>query len=388
MTLPAQLRALPRGAYVLFAGTLINRFGSFVMPMLAIYLTRHGYSASKSGLAIGAYGLGLLLASAVGGHFADRFGRRNTIAFSMFSSAAAMMALSQAKSYPAIVILTAIAGATTELYRPASHALIGDLVAPENRVIAFSMYRLAINIGFSAGPAVAGLLADRSFFIVFAADAATSVLYGVIALIALPEGLRSNMKEEKSGEALRTALRDRRVVTFLIAATLAATVDFQMGSTVALHVLKQGFSAATYGLLLSFNGTLIILFELLITARVQRLDPRPVIAIGYLLNGIGFALTGIAHTIPALAATVLIWTIAEMLYSPMGGAYLTQIAPEQYRGRYAGLFVTMWSAGMLLGPTLGTFVFERHAPVLWWSCAVLGIASAALVMPKRRHSKG
>jgi MFS family permease len=384
MPLREQLRALPRAAYILFAGTFINRFGSFVVPMLAIYLTRHGYSASKSGLAIGAYGAGLLVASAAGGHFADRFGRRNTIALSMFSSAAAMLALSQAKSFAAIVVLTAIAGATTELYRPASHALIGDLVPPEHRLIAFSMYRLAINLGFAAGPTVAGLLANRSFLIVFVSDAATSVLYGTIALVALPHGLLSNFKLERTGEALRTALRDRRVVTFVIAAMFAAMVDFQMGSTFALHVLKEGFSAAAYGALISINGVLIVVFELFITTRVQRLQARPVIAIGYLLNGVGFALTGIAHTFPALAATVVIWTFAEMLYSPMSGTYITQIAPEQYRGRYAGLFVTMWSAGMLFGPTLGTLVFDHNEAILWWSCAVLGVLSAALVMPKRR----
>src|SRR4029079_18197328 len=142
-----------------------------------------------------------------------------------------------------------------------------------------------------AAAAPAGFLANRSYFIVFAADAATSVVYGIIALFALPHGLRTYSKEERRVEAVRTAFRDPRVVTFLAAAMLAAAVDFQMGSTFALHVTQEGFSAATYGMLLSINGVMIVVFELLITAFVQRLDPRPVLAAGYLLNGIGFALT-------------------------------------------------------------------------------------------------
>lgn len=384
MTLRDQLRALPRAAWILYAGTFINRFGSFVMPMLAIYLTRHGYSASKSGFAIGMYGCGLLIASSVGGHLADRIGRRNTIALSMFSSAAAMLALSQARSYPLIVLLTAVAGATTELYRPASHALIGDLVPEEHRVIGFALYRFAVNLGFAAGPAMAGFIANRSFFAIFACDAATSVAYGIVALVALPHGLRTYSKEERAGEAIRSAIGDTRVVTFVLAAMFAATIDFQMGSTFALHVLKQGFSTVTYGALLSINGIMIIAFELIITARIQRLDPRPVIAIGYLLNGIGFALTGLAHTVPALAATVVIWTTAEMLYSPMAGAYMTRLAPERFRGRYMGLYVLFWSAGMLLGPTVGTLLFERNPAVLWWGCLVLGVVSASLLMVRPR----
>lgn len=377
-----QLRRQPKAAWILYGGTFVNRFGSFVMPMLAIFLTRRGYSAPQAGFAIGCYGFGLVVASAVGGHLADRIGRRNTIVLSMFSSAAAMLALSQARSYSSIVILAVFAGATTEMYRPASHALIGDVVPPEDRVIGFALYRFAVNLGFAFGPATAGFLANRSFFLLFAADAATSVAYGIIAIFALPQGLRTYSKEERTGEAVRTALGDSRVVVFLTAAMLASAVDFQMGSTFALHVTREGFSAATYGALLAINGVMIILFELIITSRIQRLDPRPVIALGYLLNGIGFGLTGLAHTVPALAATVVVWTTAEMLYSPMGGAHMTQLAPERYRGRYMGLLTTGWSLGMIFGPTLGTILFERHEAILWSSCAVLGVLSAALVMSK------
>ena len=93
----------------------------------------------------------------------------------MFTSAAAMLALSQARSYSSVVILAVFAGATTEMYRPASHALIGDIVPPEDRVIGFALYRFAVNLGFAFGPATAGFLANRSFFLIFAADAATSV---------------------------------------------------------------------------------------------------------------------------------------------------------------------------------------------------------------------
>ena len=185
-----RLRQLPPTAWILFGGTFINRFGTFVMPMLAMYLTRNGYSIAQSGIAIGAYGAGHLATSLLGGHLADRIGRRNTIALSMFASAGTMLALSQARSYGAIVALTFAAGLSTELYRPASSALLADVVAPEQRVLAFGLYRFAINLGFAVGPATAGFLAERSFFYVFLGDAISSFAFGVIALLALPHGVR------------------------------------------------------------------------------------------------------------------------------------------------------------------------------------------------------
>src|SRR5437899_3491647 len=114
-SLRQNLRALPAPAWILFGGTFVNRFGSFVMPFLILYLTRSGYSIAQAGLGVGAYGVGHIIASALGGHLADRIGRRHTIVLSMFASAAAMLALSQARTFPSILILTCLAGTAAEL---------------------------------------------------------------------------------------------------------------------------------------------------------------------------------------------------------------------------------------------------------------------------------
>jgi MFS family permease len=381
-TLRENLRALPRPAWILFVGTFINRFGTFVMPFLVIYLTRSGFSPAKAGLAVSAYGAGHLIASFAGGHLADRIGRRNTIAISMFGSAAVMVALSQARAFPVIIAFTLLAGSAAELYRPAAAALIGDLVRPEQRIAAFGMYRFAINLGFAAGPAVAGFLADRSFLYLFLGDAVTSLGYGIIAIVALPHGQRSHASEEKSGDALRDALHNKRFVLFLLSTLCVTWIEFQLPSTLPLYVQDQGFTASAYGMLISLNGILIVIFELAITAWTQRFQPQPMIALGYGLSAIGFALTGFAHTIPVLAMTVVVWTIGEMIYAPVTGAYVANLAPERYRGRYNGLWVMMWSVGMLLGPSLGTLIYQRDARVLWITCGIVGLAGAALALVK------
>src|ERR1700685_2193344 len=97
-TLTTSLRALPPAAWILFFGTFLNKFGSFVVPFLALYLTQKGYSVGQAGIAIGAYGGGNALATILGGHLADHIGRRKTIVLSMFSGAAAMLLLSQART--------------------------------------------------------------------------------------------------------------------------------------------------------------------------------------------------------------------------------------------------------------------------------------------------
>lgn len=375
------LKSLPRPAWVLFGGTFINRFGTFVMPFLAINMARNGFSPAQAGLAISSYGGGHVIASILGGHLADRIGRRHTIALSMFSSAVAILALSQARAFPMIAALAFVTGACAELYRPAA-ALLTDLVPPEKRMLAFGIYRFAINLGFAAGPATAGFLADKSFFYLFAGDAITSFLYGVVALVALPHGVRSRARDETKDEGLRVALR-HRVFVYFLAATLCLTwVEFQLHSTFPLHIASSGYSASTYGMLISLNGLLIIVFELIITAWTQRLAPQPLIAVGYALTGIGVALTGLATNIQLLAATVVIWTIAEMVYAPAAGAYVSVLAPERHRGRYMGLYHSMFSAGMVLGPAMGTWLYGWRPAALWWACMIIGLTGGALALAK------
>jgi len=378
-----RVNKLPRSAWILFAGTFINRFGTFVMPMLALYLTRSGFSIAQSGLAISAYGAGHFATSMLGGHLADRIGRRNTIALSMFASGATMLTLSQVHGFASIVALVFAAGLSTELYRPASSALLSDVVAPDQRVLAFGFYRFAINLGFAIGPAIAGFLAERSFFWVFLGDAVSSFAFGIIALVALPHGIH----QSEDRESFRTAFADRRLVIFLLASISMTWIYFQMSSTLPIHLARHGFTPSQYGMLMSINGLFVVLFEIALTLRLQRFAHVPVIAIGYALMGIGWALTGFAHTLLAFAITVAIWTIAEMIFAPMASAYITELAPEHARGRYHGLHMLTYSIGMLAGPILGATLYERSEALLWMACGVSGVVGAVvLFVSKIRRS--
>lgn len=377
----ADLRSLPRPVWFLLAGSFVNRFGSFVLPFLALYLTHRGYTAAQAGLALSAYGVGSVSAAAAGGILADHVGRRGTIALSMYSSAAVMLALSQAGTLVAIVPLTALAGLTAESYRPASSALLADLVPQGRRVTAFAAYRLAINLGFAAGPAVAGLVAERSFFAVFAGDAATSAVFGTLAIALLPA--RPEVEHEVPAEsrgAVRTILADRAFLALLAATFAVGLIYFQQEAALPLQVVADGHSTAVYGLLISLNGVVVILLELPLTTVTRRLPPRRVIATGCLLTGIGFGATALAASAPALAATVVVWTLGEIVAAPISSAYVADLSPPHMRGRYAGAFGMAFSVALILGPAAGTALYAANADALWGGCVVLGALAAALML--------
>ena len=378
------LRGLPRPAWILFFGTFVNKFGSFVVPFLALYMTRMGYSLREAGVAIGACGVGNLLASGVGGYLADTIGRRKTIALSMGSAAVAMMLLSQARSFPALVLLAALVGLTAEFYRPASSALLADLVPPGQRVAAFAAYRLALNAGWAFGPATAGFLAEHSFFWLFLGDAVTSLLFGVVAWVALPRGVRTVQAGPSWRQAVQRLAADRRFLQVLLASLAVALVFFQMSSSFGLHVTHHGFSGATYGALLSLNGVLIVLFEIPLTAVTSRFPARPVMALGYVLIGTGFALNAFAITLPALLGVVVLFTIGEMISMPVSAAYVADLTHPDMRGRYMGAYGFTWALALTLGPAIGLVLFEYRPALLWFGCGGLGWLAALVILAKTR----
>jgi MFS family permease len=381
-TLRTSLRALPPAAWVLFFGTFLNKFGSFVVPFLALYLTRQGYTMAQAGTAIGAYGAGNVLATLLGGVLADRIGRRRTIVLSMLSGAASMLLLSQARGLPVILACSALAGLTGELYRPASSALLADLVPTGDRVTAFSAYRMAINAGWAFGPATAGFIAGHGYFWLFAGDAATSALFGVVALVALPESLRPSAAACRWSQATRALVRDRKLHRVLLASFGVALVFSQMNSTYGLAMGRLGLSAPTYGALLSLNGALVVLVELPLTTVTRRFPPLGVISLGYLLIGAGFALNAFALTVPALAACVVVLTAGEMCAMPVASAYVAELSPHNMRGRYMGTYGLTWTLAQVVGPGLGMWLLVTSPGALWTTGGAIAAAAALAVFAR------
>lgn len=381
--LMSDLRELPRAFWVLFTGTFINRFGTFVMPFLAIYLVREGYTVGEAGLTISAYGTGALLASLIGGHLADTIGRRHTMVVGSWGAAACLIALYYARGLPVIMGVAALNGFANALYSPAASALIADLVPDRLRVCAFAALRFAVNAGFGIGSAAAGFLAKYSFAWLFFGDAFTLLIFGGIALAFLPHGLRHQRGENGYipwSIALGHIFRHRAFLTMFAGALLSAIVFSQFNTSYGLEVTRRGFDTTYYGSLLALNGLMVILFELPLTSLTLRFDPKRVIALGYAILGIGFALNAIGDSLTVLILSMTLFTIGEMIAMPMQSAYVARIAPREMRGRYSGAMSMAWSFSSMVGPVGGMWLFAHHHDALWITCGAFGLLAAAVML--------
>lgn len=382
-TLREDLASLPQAYWVLCAGAFINRVGTFVFPFLTIYLTDRGFGPSQAKLALTAHGAGHLLAAIVGGWLADRIGRRNTIALSMYCAAASLIALSHAQPLWLIMVCALLTGLTLGAYHPAAHALLADLIPPEKRVRANTVLRIAINAGWAVGVALAGIIAAYGYHWLFYGDAFTCAIFGTLSLVFLPHGVRRAGKQARWADAIAVLRKDRPFIALFVANFCAALVFTQMSTTFALQVTDAGFSKKFFGFLLAGNGVLILLFELPISNLTSRLPPRPVLAVGFLLVGLGFAINLFGHSAAVLVAVILVFTLGEMIALPVSGARVAELAPESMRGRYMGAYGLSWGLATVIGPS-GLSIYEQNPNLLWLISALLGVASAAAVFVIKR----
>ena len=385
------LRTLPARVWIISLGILVNRVGNFLPVFIVLYLTGRGYSAGAAGFVLGVSGLGNVLGNGVGGYLADRLGRRWTIVLSAVTTAGFTAIVPYVESFPIIVAVVGVIGVTSQIYRPAAAAVLVDSVATNRqRLAAFGVFRFAMNVGAALGGVIGGVLATTSYVELFLGNAVACLLFGVVVAVLLRDTSPSRSEPEDADTQVdravgyRQALADRLLVRFLLMTLVGEFVYIQTTVGLPLHVRDVGLTARDFGLLIGLNGLVVLLLELPTTGVVSRYRPEYVLAIGNLLIGAGLALTGFMTDMVLLSATVLIWTLGEMMSSSVANAYLGSLSPPQMVGRYQGLYFIAYTIGTGAGPLIGGAVYAIGPWALWALVGAAGLLAAQLSLPRRR----
>jgi len=381
---PIQLvRGLPPSVRLLITGTFINKLGTFVVPFLTIVLKREfGLTGVQIGLLVTAYGAGSIVSALSGGLLTDHLGRRVTLMTSLFGGGAIAVCLGVAPSIHVFVPLLLAFGFVADLYRPAASSIIGDLLPSSQRVIGFAAMRMVVNLGFCLGMALGGFIADWSWRALFVADGLTTLVYGVVVWLRIPEtrsaALEGAAQSEQEGVS---PWRDPVFLQLALVSFAFSLVFFCHVTVLPLTItLSAGYPAHTYGLIVGLNGLLIALLEISLVERLRRYRRLRLAGFGFLAAGLGFALTGLVMHWAWFVFTLLLWTAGEILSTPQKVAFVADWAPPAGRGRYLSLFQATWSLAVAVNPLLFLPIHAALPERLFWSLMLLIAAPATLLL--------
>ncbi|XGV95643.1 MAG: MDR family MFS transporter [Leptolyngbya sp. BL-A-14] len=386
--------------WVLAAGRLLSQTGSgftlFYAPIF--FVNQVGLSATQVGLGLGSAAISGVVGRVLGGSFADSqfWGRRRTLLLSAIVSAIASLILAISHDFLVFVAGNLMMGLGIGLYWPANEAMVADLTTSTQRNEAFALTRLCDSLGLGLGVVLGGLLvgttgAYRALFVV---DAVSFLVLFAVVYWAIAESNQSTVSH-KAVSGWQQALRDRRLLTYVVANVLFTTYLVQINSTMPLYFtnfltgLPKGFSPPLLSALFTWHMVVSVLCQLPAARWLNRFSRARGLILSAFLWGVGFLLvwlTGIVSSNHLLWAIVALGVLglATVTYMPSASSITVEMAPESLRGVYLAVNSQCWAIGSFIGPPLGGWALDQSASVahsLWLGLA-LSVTIVILVLQR------
>ncbi|MDX5347867.1 MAG: MFS transporter, partial [Hymenobacteraceae bacterium] len=340
------------------------------------------------------FGLGSMCGAYLGGWLTDRIGHFIIQITSLIAGGSLFFVLLQLTQFHTFAIGIFILSLVTECLRPANASSVAYYAKNENVTRAFSLNRMAMNLGFSIGPALGGFLASVSYKLLFMADGFTCIAAGIFFYFYFrnQQGSKPKTKAETSATtAIRSPYRDGKFLIFAALTCLFAIVFFQFFTTLPLYYRQVYLlSEAKIGTLLALNGIFVFLVEMVVVYLAgQRFKLEHLLAVGTLFTGFSFVLLNLLQGLPVLYTAMIILSISEILAMPFMATITVQRSTDSNRGAYMGLYTLSYSLAHVLGPYLGTSIIASFGfNTLWWCAGALCLFTAVgfyFLVPKLKE---
>ena len=237
-----------------------------------------------------------MLGSWLGGKLSDKIGFYKIMVFSLFSSGILFFILQYVTSFWGLCFSVFLIMSIADMFRPAMFVSLGVYAKPENRTRALTLVRLAVNLGFAAGPALGGLIImGIGYKGLFWTDSATCITSILIFALLVKEKKKVDQKSLTHEESLEvtSVFKDKIFWLFQFVCFLTAVLFFQIFTTLPLyHHEKFGLTEFQSGLLLSLNGLIIFFLEMPVVSFFERkqISKLKIILWGSLFMAISFYL--------------------------------------------------------------------------------------------------
>lgn len=378
---------LSREAWLLSLMLFINRSGAIILPFLGVYASEAlHFSLIETGLILSCYGLGSVLSSILGGWLTDKFGHFKVQFLCQLLGGGMYFLFMNVNQFEHLAIGVFLLAVVNDCIRPANSAAVATYATPETLTRAFSLNRMAVNLGFVVGPVIGGILAAISYKWLFVANGVTGILAAIFffAFFVNRQGEKMQQANDEQPEAAPalSPYKDYPFLLFVFLCCCFAIIFYQLFSTLPLYYRQQYLlSEENIGLLMSFNGLIILLTEMFIVYFVARYIKKwTAVTAGILLLGVSFMLFNMVQHISVLLVSMLLFSISEILAMPFMSSIAAKRSESRNRGAYMGLFTVIYALPLVLSPFLGTSIVSQFGfTTLWWASGVLAVFTAAAI---------
>ncbi|WP_299113057.1 MFS transporter [uncultured Winogradskyella sp.] len=365
---------LSREVWWLALITFINRSGTMVIPFLTLYLNEDlSFSFPQVGWIMSCFGLGSVVGTWLGGKLTDQIGYYKVMVRSLLSTGIVFIALQFLTSFTQVCIGIFLVMVVADTFRPAMFVAMSVYSKPENKTRSVTLIRLAINLGFSAGPAIGGLIISKlDYGGLFWVDGITCILATLLLIKVLNPRVAKPLDDEKT-ENPKSAYKDGPYWIFFLAMFLFAVIFMQYFSTMPLYYRNiHKLTELEIGLLLGLNGFLIFILEMPL---IHWLDKRKynkilLTSIGILLTVLSFVVINLTSWTGILIMSILLMTVGEMIGFPYSNAFAMDRSKRGKKGQYLAMYLMAFSLANVFGHNGGIQLIDKIGYDMTWNIMI------------------
>ena len=350
-------RGLSKEVWWLALITLINRAGTMVVPFLSLYLKDNmHFTMSNVGWIMSAFGLGSVTGSWLGGKLTDKIGYYKVMLYSLMTTGIMFIGLQFLNTFASICFGVFVVMSVADSFRPAIFVALNAYSKPENKIRSLTLIRLAINLGFSAGPALGGIIiVSLGYGGLFWVDGITCIIAGIVLLDVLHPKKAKELDKIKTENPV-SAYSDKPFLVFILAMMLFGIVFLQYFSTITIYYKDiHKLSELQIGLILGMNGLLIFIFEMPLIKWLEntRYTKLGLMFFGAVLTGLSILVLNFSAWSGVLVIGMLLMTFGEMIAFPFSNAFAAERARKGNQGEYMALYSISFSFAHIFGHNAG-----------------------------------
>ncbi|WP_067146610.1 MFS transporter [Pseudotamlana agarivorans] len=363
---------LPREIWLIAIVTFINRAGTMVIPFLSKYLMDDlGFSYTQIGWVMFSFGIGSLLGTYFSGNISDKIGPYKVMVFSLFGSGLIFIGLQFITSFifmcAGIMLLTFIA----DMYRPAMMITLNSFVGVDQRLKALALVRSATNLGFLVGPSLGGLIIFQfGYSLLFYIDGLSCIISIIIFTLLIKEvKILHKLNFEYLKNSRFTPFKDDLYLLNWFIAMLTGIVFFQIFTTLPIyHKDFFNLSELYSGLLLGFNGLLIMFFEIPLVNYIQRKKIHSSVAMTFGLGSmaIGYLLLSFFNHPFVLVLMMVFISFGVMLTFPFASDIVMKRSHKSKEGLFMSIFQMSYGFAHVLSAKTGMEIISTFGYATNW----------------------
>ncbi len=394
-----QVRSFDRSYWACNLMELIERWAYYgVRTVLSLYIvdavSRGGleFTHIQKGSIYAWWALVQSLLPLFTGGFADRYGYKKTVAFSITIKIVGYLLMATQHTYWGFFLGCMLLATGTAIFKPGVQGIIANSTKDSNASVGWGIFYAMVNVGGFIGPWTAGYLRIMDWSYVFYCNAALVALNFLI-LPFFKEPARPHFEAGTAKNPLQEAAQilvvsvknvfEPRLAAFLVIFSgfwlmfmqlfdlLPNFIDDWVDSSALLLnfgqlVGNQGLvEAARAGQqiqpewMINIDAGAIVFLMVPIAALFSRMKALHSIIWGILVSVIGIVLAGASMNGALVAFGILIFAIGEMMSSPKKMEYLSEIAPPDKKGLYMGYANVPLAIGWGIGSSLGGYLYQH-----------------------------